>query len=196
VTKELKPWSITASRITYRDRWITLRSDDCLTAEGVTVAPFHVLEYPDWVTVVPILPDGRVMMVREYRHGRGDIVTGFVSGAVEADDGSDELAAMEAARRELLEETGHDAARFIKVLTSLPNATNQTNRVTTWLALDAVKVAEPRLEAGEAVEVVLRDLADVLGELRSGTLIMQAMHVAALYAADDWLRTYASKDLK
>ncbi|ANL20187.1 NUDIX hydrolase domain-containing protein [Rhizobium sp. N113] len=190
---ELKPWSVTASRITYEDRWIRVRSDDCVTADGIVIAPFHVLDYPDWINVIPVMPDGRVLLTREYRHGRGEIVLGLVAGGVEADDGKtgdgkSGDAALAAAQRELREETGYEASTFVKLLTSYPNAASHSNTVTSWLALGLSRAGEPRFDPGEKVELLFTDLAAILGDLQSGAVIMQSMHVAALYAAESWLR--------
>ncbi|ANL83260.1 NUDIX hydrolase [Rhizobium phaseoli] len=196
MSDELKPWSVTASRITYEDRWIRLRSDDCLTAAGTVVAPFHVLDYPDWINVIPLLPDGRVLLTREYRHGRGEIVLGLVAGGVEPSDMRAEDAAMAAARRELREETGYEASTLIKLLTSYPNAANHSNMVTSWLALGLNRAGEPSFDPGEKVDILFADLGAILAELQSGAVIMQSMHVAALYSAEGWLRTQASKGLK
>lgn len=198
---ELKPWSVTASRITYEDRWIRVRSDDCVTADGIVIAPFHVLDYPDWINVIPVMPDGRVLLTREYRHGRGEIVLGLVAGGVEPDDGKTGHgetvdAALAAAQRELREETGYEASAFVKLLTSYPNAASHSNAVTSWLALGLSRAGEPRFDPGEKVELLFADLAAILSDLQSGAVIMQSMHVAALYAAESWLRREASEGLK
>ncbi|WP_085735874.1 NUDIX hydrolase [Rhizobium sp. CIAT894] len=198
---DVKPWSVTASRITYEDRWIRLRSDDCVTADGIVVAPFHVLDYPDWINVVPVMPDGRVLLTREYRHGRGEIVLGLVSGGVEPGDteaGDIETgdAGLAAARRELREETGYEASTFVKLLTSYPNAASQSNMVTSWLALGLGRAGEPRFDPGEKVGLLFADLAAILDDIKSGAVIMQSMHVAALYAAESWLRGRATEGLK
>ncbi|OWV69768.1 DNA mismatch repair protein MutT [Rhizobium sp. N122] len=193
MSDELKPWSVTASRITYEDRWIRLRSDDCLTADGIVVAPFHVLDYPDWINVVPVMPDGRVLLTREYRHGRGEIIHGLVAGGVERDDSGSGDAAMVAARRELREETGYEASTFVKLLTSYPNAASHSNAVTSWLALGLSRAGQPRFDPGEKVELLFADLAAILGDLQSGAIVMQSMHVAALYAAESWLRRQSSE---
>jgi len=193
MSDELRPWSVAASRITYEDRWIRLRSDDCVTADGTVVAPFHVLDYPDWINVVPVMPDGRVLLTREYRHGRGEIIHGLVAGGVEHGDSETGDAAMAAARRELREETGYEASTFVKLLTSYPNAASHSNAVTSWLALDLSRAGEPRFDPGEKVELLFEDLAALLGDLQSGAVIMQSMHVAALYAAESWLRRRSSE---
>jgi len=196
MSDELKPWSVTASRITYEDHWIRVRSDDCVTADGTVIAPFHVLDYPDWINVVPVMPDGRVLLAREYRHGRGEIVLGLVSGGVEPDDIKTGDAAMAAARRELREETGYEASTFVKLLTSYPNAASHSNMVTSWLALGLNGTGELRFDPGEKVGLLFADLATLLRDLQSGAVIMQSMHVAALYAAESWLRTQAVESLK
>ncbi|WP_427144675.1 NUDIX hydrolase [Rhizobium pisi] len=193
---DLKPWSVTASRITYEDRWIRLRSDDCLTADGTVVAPFHVLDYPDWINVVPLMPDGRVLLTREYRHGRNEIVLGLVGGGVEPSDIEAGDAAMAAARRELREETGYEASTFVKLLASYPNASSHSNMVTSWPALGLSRAGEPCFDPGEKVELLFTDLAVILDDIKSGTVIMQSMHVAALYAAESWLRTRDVEGLK
>ncbi|MBP2442615.1 ADP-ribose pyrophosphatase YjhB (NUDIX family) [Rhizobium leguminosarum] len=146
MSDELKPWSVTASRITYEDRWIRVRSDDCVTADGTVIAPFHVLDYPDWINVVPVMPDGRVLLTREYRHGRREIIHGLVAGGVECGDSGNGDAAMAAARRELREETGYEASTFVKLLTSYPNAASHSNAVTSWLALGLSRAGEPRFD--------------------------------------------------
>ncbi len=178
------PWRILKSTITYRDRWLTLRSDECQTAEGKIVSPYHVLEFPDWINVVPITKEGRVVLVREYRHGAGKVVLGLVSGAIDAADGDGALDAAEAAaRRELQEETGFTGAVFQKVLECYANPANQSNRATSFLVLDVERTAERHLDATEAIEVVYEDLGDILRRLNSGEVIMQALHVAGLWAA-------------
>jgi 8-oxo-dGTP pyrophosphatase MutT (NUDIX family) len=178
------PWRILKSTITYKDRWLTLRSDECQTVEGRIISPYHVLEFPDWINVIPITREGRVVLVREYRHGAGKVVLGLVSGAVDVADGDSVLDAAEAAaRRELQEETGFTGVAFKKVLECYANPANQSNRATSFLVLDVEQTAERHLDPTEAIEVVYEDFGDILGRLISGAVIMQALHVAGIWAA-------------
>jgi ADP-ribose pyrophosphatase len=179
----IEPWRVLSSRISYEDRWLKVRSDDCVTADGRHISPYHVLEYPDCINVVALTPEGQLLLVREYRHGCGEIMLGLVSGAHEAADGESADAAERAARRELREETGYSGGRFTPILTSYPNPANQNNKVTTFLAMDVVLSGEQQLDANEAIEVRLDDLATILVGLRRGETRMQAMHVAALWSA-------------
>jgi 8-oxo-dGTP pyrophosphatase MutT (NUDIX family) len=184
----IEPWRVLASEVTFRDRWLSVRSDTCLTPAGVEVSPYHVLEYPDWVNVVPLTRDPwRLILVREYRHGRGEVLLGLVSGAVEPSDGGGPDAAEAAARRELKEETGHAAGRLVRVLESYPNPANHNNLVTSFVAFDVAPAAPRALDPTESIEIVVDELDAVLRRLRDGQIMMQAMHVAALWSAAAYL---------
>jgi ADP-ribose pyrophosphatase len=153
-------------------------------SDGAEVSPFHVIESADWTCVVPLTPDLRLVLVREYRHARGIVITGLAGGGVEpADNGGTMSTAEAGARRELLEETGYGGGHFIPVLTTYPDPANQTNSATAFLALGVEPTEAPKLDSAEAIELVLEDFPTVLKQLSSGELRMHAVHVAALWSA-------------
>ena len=100
----LKPWVVEDSRITYADRWLKVRTDRCVSPSGPVIDPFHVLEYPAWVNVVALTPDGEIVLVRQYRHGVQQILLELPAGVVDPND-----TPASAALRELREETGFEA---------------------------------------------------------------------------------------
>jgi len=179
------PWTVLDSRITFADRWLRVRSDRCRTSEGDAVGPYHVIEYPDWVTVVPLTRGScGLLTVREYRHGVSAVLTGLPGGLVDMEDGSAGRAATRAAQRELREETGYGAGQWESLVTLHPNPSNQTNTAFCYLATDLIPVMlQPSHDIGEALEVVDQDFLGVMAELQRGTLVMHAVHVAALWSA-------------
>lgn len=182
----LVPWTVLGSTAAFADPWLRVRSDHVRTADGDVFGPYHVIEAPDWVTIVPLTRDGqRLLTVREYRHGVGAVLTGLPGGLVDAGDGDDRAAAAEAAaRRELWEETGYSDGLIERLAAVYPNPSNQTNTAYCFLATGLVRLALPQSGGpGEAQEVTEADLVGVLASLRDGAATMHAVHVAALWSA-------------
>ena len=175
----LRPWGVTASRMTFADRWLRVRTDDCVTAEGVEVSPFHVIEAADWSCIVALTKDHQLVLIREYRHARGMVIDGLPGGVIEASDSDAE----DGARRELLEETGYGGGRFLPVLVTYPDPANFTNKATGFLALGVKPIGAQTPDIGESIEIVLTDYPDVLTRLANGDVRMHAVHVAALWSA-------------
>ena len=175
----LKPWTVSASRMTFADRWLRVRTEDCVTPDGTLVAPYHIIEAPDWNCTVALTKDLSLILIREYRHARGMVIDGLPGGVIEASDASAE----DGARRELSEETGYGGGRFLPVLTTYPDPANFTNKAIGFLALDVQRIGAQVLDSAESIEIVLADLPDVLTRLASGELRMHAVHVATVWSA-------------
>ena len=161
---ELKPWRVTSSRYVLESPWMSVRADTCQTAEGATIDPFYVLEVPDFVHIIAFDREGRVLITRQYRHGNEDIHYEIPCGGVDADDASP----LEAARRELLEETGYAGEQFVELPTIFVNPARQNNRIHTFLAFDVRKVTEPKRDPGEVIESRFMEVESVLEKLRNG----------------------------
>jgi len=101
-------WSVRASRYSFRDRWLAVRSDQCTAADGTIIAPYDVVELPDWVNILALTLEQEIVLVREYRHGTGEITLELPSGTVEAGE-----APLATAQRELREETGYGGGRVV-----------------------------------------------------------------------------------
>lgn len=176
-TEDIPKWKVTASRHVLRDRWISVRADDCVTADGVKIAPYYVLEYPDWVHMVALDASGRVLVTRQYRHGAGKVTTELPCGTVDASDATPEAAA----RRELLEETGCDGV-FTAAGSFSPNPANHANTVHVFLVRDTRPV---RRAADDPTEVIRYEFMPIreLARLFDSGEFSQSMHVCSVVAA-------------
>ena len=180
----LKPWRVERSRRIVEDQWIRLRADDCVTAEGHLVAPFYVLEYPDWVHVVAVSPDQRVLLIEQYRHGVGELSLEIPAGGVDAED-NDPVAA---ARRELAEETGCEGAAARLLQASAVNPASHTNRAHTVLIRDVVKTREPQRDPSENIRACWVSPRTALDWAASGRIPgLQAASITAAFLALGWL---------
>jgi 8-oxo-dGTP pyrophosphatase MutT (NUDIX family) len=171
------PWTVRASRTLVRDRWLGLRAETVVTGEGAVLEPFYLLDFPDWAQIVAITPEDRIVLVRQYRHGIGSVTLELPGGIV--DPGETPL---EAAARELAEETGYVAESLRLVCSLSPNSSSHTNRCHTVLALGARPAQATAHEAGEEILVETMPLQELWEAVPQGVLA-QAMHTAALAAA-------------
>lgn len=179
-----RPWHVLASKITFEDRWLKVRTDHCVMPDGTEINPYHVIESRDWTAVVALTSDLRLVMIREYRHARSRLIEGIPGGVIDHVDAGGSMGADEAgARRELAEETGYGGGSFFPILTTYPDPGNQTNVATAFLALNVEPIGRQSLDSSEAIDVFLTDFPDTLMRLSSGALRLHAVHVAALWSA-------------
>ncbi|MFM8614763.1 MAG: NUDIX hydrolase, partial [Alphaproteobacteria bacterium] len=153
-----------ASRLIHADRWIRLRADSCITPEGAVLDPYYVLEYADWVHVVAVTDDDRLVANHQYRHGAGCVHLELPGGVMDAADAG----ALEAAARE-----------FRSVASLSPNSATHTNRIHIVLAEGAYADGAQSLDAGEEIAVELLPLAEIPALIASGAFL-QSSHVASL----------------
>jgi len=98
----------------------------------------EVVLHPGAVAIFPMLHDGRFLLVRQYRHPVATALWEIPAGKLEP--GEDTLAC---AKRELLEETGYEAASWEKLLSFFTSPGFCDEQITLFLAHDLKKVAEP-----------------------------------------------------
>ncbi len=174
----LRPWTVTASRYLLRDRWLTVRADDCVTQSGAAVAPYYVLEYPDWANVAAFDEAGRLLVVRQYRHALGRVCVELPGGIVEAGDASP----LTAARRELAEETGYGSDHWEALGAFSPNAATHTNTFHGYLASAVRFLAAPRPESTEDMTHEFISVPTLLELIATGEFA-QGMQVATALLA-------------
>lgn len=131
--------------------------------DGTTV-DFQVKEEPDATAILAFTVEGDVLLVRQFRPGPEIVVDELPGGVVEPGESE-----VDAAQRELLEETGYAAGELRYVATSLDCAYS-TRRRHSFLATDCVWQCDPEGDGVEELEAVTISLATFREHLRSGAL--------------------------
>jgi len=142
------------------------------------IHPFYRIDSSDWVNIVPVTAAGEFVMVRQYRHGLDDFTIETPGGLVDPGE-----APIEAAGRELLEETGYRAAGIVPLGGVNPNPALFGNVLHVFLGRDAVKVAEVRNESTEETHVELVPRAELAALIRGGQ-VNHALVIAAFQLYD------------
>ncbi|MCB1315092.1 MAG: NUDIX hydrolase [Leptospiraceae bacterium] len=170
-------WKILESNYLVDDKWLRLRVDRCELPDGRIIAPFYVYELPDWAIVLALTREQRVVLVRQYRHGRQQIGPELISGIIEKNENP-----LDAARRELLEETGYAGTQWIDLGTTCANPDSHTNNAHLFLTLDAYPAGAQNLDPLEILDVELISLSEMWRRAQDGRFL-QAMHLAAILRA-------------
>ncbi len=172
------PWEVLARRTLVSDRWLTLHADTVRTGAGVVLDPFYLIDERSWACAVPLLPDGRLVLVEQYRHGAGRVLYELPAGDI--DPGETPAAA---AVRELTEESGYRAIGDAVPLGALypEPARNRSRGHGFFVRVDAVPTAMA-LDHGEAIRPRLLTVAESFAAVADGR-IAHAVQVAFLYRA-------------
>lgn len=175
---ELKPWQQINSRYIHKENWFNLRADKVLKGNGEEMDSYYVLEYSDWVNILPVTKDGKVVLVKQFRYALGCFSIEAPGGIMDPH----ETDPLEAAKRELLEETGYSAGKVEEVAVVATNPATHNNRMHCYLATDCVLTHELDHDENEEIEVVLVTMDELIELLRNNQII-QSLHVASIFYA-------------
>jgi len=169
------PWRVLTSEYLVKKFWHTVRVERVELPTGAVLPEYFVTEFLPWVNVLAVTPDEKVLLIRQYRHGLGQVHYELPAGTSEAGESSLEAAA----RRELLEETGYGGGRWSPFMVLSANPALQNNLAHTFLAEDVVPTAPPHPDAGEDLRLHLVPMGE-LAALLDGGDVVQALHAAPL----------------
>jgi 8-oxo-dGTP pyrophosphatase MutT (NUDIX family) len=170
-------WKLLSSTYIHKGPWATLRTDKCEMPDGRIVEDYYVLEYPNWVNAVALTEEGKVLMVRQYRHAAGLVSLEIPGGVIDGDEAPE--AAM---RRELLEETGYQFDDIELIATVYANPSTANNHTYCYLAKGGKKVQGQSLDEHEELIVEEYTIAEIK-QLLADNKIIQALHCTGLFYA-------------
>jgi ADP-ribose pyrophosphatase len=173
----MEKWKVLESKYLHQKEWLTIRQDKLETASGSIIPAFYVNEYPDWVNAFTLTKEGKVLMVRQYRHGISTIETELPGGVSEEGESPEE-----ACRREVQEETGYTFGhwQYLGKVSANPSTTNNYTHL--FLATGGEKTAEQKLDESEELEVLELSIDEVKALVRENR-IMQSLHVNGIFYA-------------
>jgi 8-oxo-dGTP pyrophosphatase MutT (NUDIX family) len=168
-----QPWRL-LRKGAQRDYHIFVVREDCVAdPRDGSEHNRAVIEAPNWVNVIPVTRDGRVVLIRQFRYGISANTLEIPGGTLEPGEDPGQAAA-----RELEEETGFRAGGVEPLGFVHPNPAIQTNRCYSYLATGCERVHSGRQDAGEDIAVELFDRGAIPQLIRTGQ-ITHAFVVAA-----------------
>lgn len=173
--KEIGAWKTLRSEYLIRRPWMTARQDKVELPDGRINDHYYVLEYPDWVNTIAITKDGLYIVEQQWRHAEGCVSTEICAGVIEPGE-----TPLEAARRELQEETGFGGGTWTELLTCSPNSSTMNNHCHSFLAEGVEQISGQHLDRNEDISVMFLERQELFRLLQEGQ-IHQAMMQAPLW---------------
>jgi 8-oxo-dGTP pyrophosphatase MutT (NUDIX family) len=175
MSEKVETWKRTSSREIADCRVFKVRVDYCERESDGKQSTFFVTENSDWANIIALTKAGEVVLIEQFRHGIQEIILEIPGGMIDAGESAET-----AARRELREETGFTADKFVLLGKSRPNPAISDNWLYHYLALDAEKTHETTFDEHESVVSKIVPL-DEIRKLISSEKITHTMVVAAFY---------------
>ena len=168
-------WTTISSKQLIERPWLNVRRDTVQLPDGRIHKEYYVLHYPTWVNVIAITKDGMFIIERQYRHAIAEVSTELCAGCAEEGE-----TPIEAAKRELLEETGYSGGTWTEIMVIAPNSSTMDNYCHCFLATDVEKTSEQHLDTTEDIHIYYATREEIFAMLHNGEF-KQAMMVAPLW---------------
>ena len=177
-------WEEISTEHIVQDRWIDFRKSAYRYPDGRVFEPYYSYSRRDYAVIVASDTEGNYICVRQFRQGIKEVTTEFPAGGVERDDGREygttkaSEDTLEAAKRELMEETGYVSDEWEHLLTIPSNATIADNYATIFRAKNCRLAGKQNLDETEVLQVSKYTADEIETMIQEGNF-QQAVHVMA-----------------
>lgn len=173
---EARRAKVLSSELIYKGRVFEIRREQLREPGGIKVTR-EVVAHPGSVVVLPVLADGRIVLIWQYRHAAGQYLWELVAGHKEPNE-----TFLEGAGRELKEEAGYTARRYKKLLEIFPSPGLLSERMVIYLAEGLTK-GEAHPEEDERITTKILSLEEALRWIRTGKIVDSKSVSGILYYA-------------
>ena len=182
-------WEEIRTKHIIQNEWIDFRESAYRFPDGTVFEPYYSYSRRDYVVVVATDENDDYICVRQFRQGIKQVTNEFVAGGIERSDGkeygSDRTEtsaenALEAAKRELREETGYESDEWNHLITVPSNATIADNYAHVFRARNCKRISGQDLDDTEFINVI-KYSGDELRELIEEGKFQQAIHIMGYY---------------
>lgn len=167
------------SKTVFEGCLLRVQQDQVRLPDG-NLAQREYIVHPGAVVIIAELANGKLLFERQFRYPVGNIFVELPAGKIDPGE-----ACLETAKRELLEETGHEADDWVELGAFHPGIGYSNEKITIFLAQKAREISKPQLDGGEFLEVIQMTLEDARRQILPGYITdgktLSALYIYELY---------------
>ena len=157
----MQPWKTVKRKIAFHhSKWLTVENHTIQLPDGKTLTEWPWIITPDFINVIAVTENGRFLLFRQTKYAVEGVVLAPVGGYLEPSEDP-----LQAAKRELLEETGHEAPDWTSLGKYAVDGNHGVATAHFFLARNAHKVTQPASDDLEEQELVELTREEVLNEV-------------------------------
>lgn len=184
ILKELEPFQFENEKTVFRSPIFSVQEKQAMTKDKQHTLNVYTFSCSNWVNVVPVTRQGKIILVEQHRFGVDQFVLEVPGGAVHENEKDVTMAAV----RELEEETGYTSKRMLSLPMFYPNPAIQNNKIHYFIALDCIPIETQldHVDPFEDIRLHFVDVKEALMMTRTGQ-IKHALSALALLLAENYL---------
>lgn len=173
----LKPWSIISQQIQYQKNWFSVVTQKVQLPDGRILDPYFVVNVPNWTNIIIATQKDELVMVKQYRQAAQTFTIEPAGGLIDKNE-----TPLQAAIREMQEETGYTSNEISLLGEVFPNPALQATKAYFYLAQNAQLTGQRNFDEFEEIEVVQLPKSVVLNMLQNNEFT-NGVQVGAIYKA-------------
>lgn len=176
----MKKWKTLSSSIALGEKWFEVRKDKVKLPNGTILDDYFVWNSGDVAMVVPATKEGKFILVKQYKHGANEIMVEYPAGYINKNEKP-----LDAARREILEETGYKLENIQLLAKNIHQPTKENGVVYIFLAKTGEKITDMvNPDKNEEIELLELSSAEIMTMIRKGKIWADGTIAATLFAFD------------
>ena len=162
----MKSWKVlNTTLLSSIQPWFQIFQEQVELPSGRVLDDFYRIIMPEFAMVVPVTVTGELLMVRGYRHGPRKVCLGVPGGMIEPGESP-----MEAAQRELLEETGYQGSEWVSLGAFTVDSNRQGGKAHIFLAKNVAQVETRKEDDSEELQIELMSSDHFLESIRQNDI--------------------------
>jgi ADP-ribose pyrophosphatase len=163
----IQPWKVKKSELILDNKWARVRRDVCELPNGDIIPDYFYWEGGDFVQVFAVTVEKKIVLTRQYKHAARSVVIELPAGMIDPNGET----ALEAAKRELREETGYAGEAWTPLSVLNVSSAKSTTKAHAFLLTNAAKTANAISSPNEQIEAFLLPIDELMQSITEQKIV-------------------------